>query len=144
MDRAHEALAELLRRSRHRYTRGRRQLVDALLEAGRPLTVRELLDGGRSLSVSSTYRNLSILEACGAVRRISSVGDDGVRYELHESLTGHHHHLGCSVCGQLIDFVLPDEVESALSLATQEAQRVAGFIAQSHRLELVGTCRSCA
>jgi Fe2+ or Zn2+ uptake regulation protein len=143
VDAEHERIARSLERCGQRYTSGRRRLVELLAAAKRPVTVRDLLARDDDLAASSTYRNLELLERCDIVRSIPSFGDDGVRYELHESLTGHHHHLGCAVCGQLVDLVLPDEIESALELAVAEARRVAGFVAEAHRLELIGTCRTC-
>lgn len=92
---------------------------------------------------SSVYRNLAILAACRVVRQIPSVSDDGVRVELHEDLTGHHHHLGCSSCGRLVAVILPEEIESALALASAEVASATGFRAEGHRFELFGICSSC-
>lgn len=142
-DSLHDAIEARLEQAGNRYTRGRRRLIEVLLEAGRPLTVRELLERGERLSTSSVYRNLGVLEASRVLRQIPSVGDDGVRVELHEDLAGQHHHLDCSSCGQLIDIVLPAEVELALSRACRAVQRATGFRADGHRLELFGMCRSC-
>ncbi len=143
MDELHEVVEQRLGSAGSRYTRGRRRLVDELCTAGHPLTVRELLHRAETLSTSSVYRNLAILEACRVVRQIPSLSDDGVRVELHEDLTGHHHHLGCSSCGDLVDVVLPEEIESALARATAEVESTTGFRAEGHRLELFGTCHSC-
>ena len=143
VDAVHEVVEAQLAEAGHRYTRGRRLLVDVLLEAGCPITVRELLERTGRMSTSTAYRNLGVLEECRIARQIPSVGDDGVRVELHEDLVGHHHHLGCSSCGQVIDFVLPEEIERAVALATTVARQATGFLADGHRLELVGICRTC-
>src|SRR5690625_3887435 len=105
----HAIVDEQLRRTRQRYTRGRRELVELLDGAGRPVTIPELLELGSSQSQSSLYRNLAILEQCGAVHRIVT-SDDVARYELAEELSGHHHHLVCSQCGRLEDVVLPARI----------------------------------
>jgi len=139
----HDLVDEQLRRTRQRYTRGRRQLVALLVALGRPVTIPELLEHGAMQSQSSLYRNLAILEQCGAVERIAST-DDVARYELTEELAGHHHHLVCSSCGRIDDVVLPSAVERALALAAGEAHDQRGFVVESHKIELVGTCRSCA
>ncbi len=139
----HDIVDEQLRRTRQRYTRGRRQLVELLLATARPVTIPELLALGASQSQSSLYRNLAILEQCGTVERIAST-DDVARYELTEELAGHHHHLVCSACGRIDDVVLPSAVERALGLAAGEAYDQRGFLVESHKIELVGTCRSCA
>jgi Fur family ferric uptake transcriptional regulator len=141
-DDVHELIDEQLRRTRQRYTLGRRQLVQQLLDAGRPVTIPELLDLGASQSQSSLYRNLATLEQCGVVRRLAST-DDVARYELSEELSEHHHHLLCSTCGRLEDVVLPARIEKALADAATEARKQADFDVDSHRFELVGTCADC-
>ena len=138
----HDIVDEQLRRTRQRYTRGRRQLVELLVDTGRPVTIPELLELGASQSQSSLYRNLAILEQCGAVERLTST-DDVARYELTEELSEHHHHVVCSVCGRIDDVVLPPAIERALGAAAAEAHDQRGYMVDSHRLELVGTCGSC-
>lgn len=138
----HNIVDEQLRRTRQRYTRGRRQLVELLVETGRPVTIAELLELGASQSQSSLYRNLAILEQCGAVERLTST-DDVARYELTEELSEHHHHVVCSVCGRIDDVVLPPAIERALGAAAAEAHAQRGYTIDSHRLELVGACGSC-
>jgi Fur family transcriptional regulator, ferric uptake regulator len=138
----HDIVDEQLRRTRQRYTRGRRQLVELLLATSRPVTIPELLALGASQSQSSLYRNLAILEQCGAVQRLAST-DDVARYELTEALSEHHHHVVCAVCGRIDDVVLPPAIERALAAAAAEAHDQRGYTIDSHRLELVGTCESC-
>lgn len=142
-DNLHDIVDEQLRRTRQRYTRGRRQLVELLDDAKRPVTIPELLELGAGQSQSSLYRNLAILEQCGTVHRMVS-SDDVSRYELAEELSEHHHHLVCSICGRLEDVVLPAQIERALSRAADEAKEQRDFEVDSHRLELVGTCPKCA
>ena len=139
----HAEIAQQLRRSRQRYTRGRRQLVGMLLALDRPVTITDLLDRGAGQSQSSLYRNLAILEQAGAVRRLSSV-DDVARYELAEEHTEHHHHLVCSACGRVDDVTLPSRVERALGDAVEDASIQHGYTVDAHQLELVGTCPDCA
>jgi Fur family transcriptional regulator, ferric uptake regulator len=138
----HGTVDHWLRRTRQRYTAGRRQLVELLLDAGRPVTIPELLDLGADQAQSSLYRNLAILEQAGAVRRLTSTDDTG-RFELAEELSEHHHHLVCSTCGGIEDITLPDEVEEALHHAVDTAERESGFAIDAHHLELVGTCNDC-
>lgn len=139
----HTTVDQQLRRTRQRYTSGRRQLVDLLADADRPVTIPELVDIGASQSQSSIYRNLAILEQAGAVRRLSSTDDTG-RFELAEELSEHHHHLVCSACGGIEDITLPDEIEDALHDAVTRAQGDRSFHIDAHHLELVGTCGDCA
>lgn len=139
----HHIVDQQLRRTRQRYTSGRRQLVSLLSDAGRPVTIPELQDEGAQQSQSSLYRNLAILEQAGAVHRVAST-DEVTRYELAEELSEHHHHVVCSECGRLDDIVLPPAIEHALVLAADEARTQKDFAVDSHRLEFVGVCTTCA
>lgn len=139
----HDDIADLLRRADQRYTRGRRRLVDVLVDGGGPMTIAQILDGDDRLAQSSVYRNLVILEQVGAVVRIVT-RDDYARYELAEKLTDHHHHhLICTSCGDVTDFSLGDKTESSLESALARAAKRAGFAPETHRLDLVGVCSSC-
>ena len=138
----HATVDQQLRRTRQRYTAGRRQLVDLLDAAERPVTIPELIDRGARQSQSSIYRNLAILEQAGAVRRLTSTDDTG-RFELAEELSEHHHHLVCSDCGAIEDITLPDHIEDALHEAVHQAQDARAFHVETHHLELVGTCGDC-
>ena len=138
----HRIVDEQLRRTRQRYTRGRRALVASLLATGRPVTIGELVASGADQSQSSLYRNLAILEQCGAVHRMAST-DDVARYELAEELSEHHHHVVCGLCGRIDDVTLPASIERALAEAAKEAGRQQDYTVDSHRLELLGTCATC-
>ena len=139
----HAIVDEQLRRSRQRYTMGRRQLVDVLLAADRPLTIPELVELGAEQSQSSLYRNLAILEQSGAVHRLASSGDVA-RYELAEKLSEHHHHhVVCSSCGQIEDVTLSPRIEAALHDAAEAVREQRDYTVDSHRLEFVGMCTTC-
>ena len=139
----HTTAVDRLREEGQRYTTQRRALVDLLIEVEQPLTIPQLLERQSGLSQSSAYRNLAVLERAGVVHRIA--GADGfARYELSEHLTGHHHHLICSACGDVLDFEVADAVERDLEVALHRAAEQAGFRVSGHRLDLVGTCASCS
>ena len=139
---AHETVADLLRRDGQRYTTARRGLVRMLLGLTRPATIAELGAIDPAQSQSSLYRNLAVLERCGAVHRLSSV--DGVsRFELSEDLSHHHHHLACERCGRLEDVVLPPPVEATLHRVTAELGDAHGYDVTRHALELLGVCADC-
>ena len=142
VERKHRDIAYMLDRSGHRYTTQRRRVIDALIEAGRPVTLPTLLDLDDSLSQSSAYRNLDILEQAGAIRRIVT-GSEHAYYELAESLLGHHHHLICVDCGLVRDIELDDAVERAVDAALGRAASAAGFVALDHCVDLRGRCAEC-
>jgi Fe2+ or Zn2+ uptake regulation protein len=125
-----------------RYTAGRRALVTALRAADRPVTLPELLEMSQDLPQSSAYRNLSLLEEAGVVRRLMH-GADHAHYELAEALTEHHHHLICNECGLVEDVTLPPRLEHTLDDAFGEIAAMAGFEATGHIIDVYGLCADC-
>jgi Fur family ferric uptake transcriptional regulator len=126
-----------------RYTSGRRALVDLLASAGRPLSIPDILGSDNSVPQSSVYRNLTVLEQAGVVRKVQG-GDDFSRFELAEDLTRHHHHLVCVSCGSVDDYTVPPQFERTMAVTLDEVAAETGFRAQFHRLDLVGVCARCA
>jgi Fe2+ or Zn2+ uptake regulation protein len=139
----HQEAASRLETSGQRYTRTRRRLIDILARAGMPLALPEIVRGRKDLPQSSVYRNLAGLEEAGVIRRVQSEDGSG-RYELAEDLTGHHHHLMCSRCGRVQDLHIPPGLERQLDRTLDTLAREARFATVSHRLDLIGLCRSCA
>jgi Fe2+ or Zn2+ uptake regulation protein len=142
-DDLHTTVAERIRADGQRYTAQRQALVDLLDTVEQPLTIPQLLERAPGLAQSSAYRNLAVLERAGVVRRIVT-SDEFARYELAEDLTHHHHHLICATCGEVTDFAVSDEMEEELESALATVARRSGFEVRHHRLDLVGTCRSCS
>jgi len=139
----HATVAARLRRVGYRYTAGRRALVVAIIGANRPMTASELTAATRGLPQSTMYRNLAHLEQAGVVHRVFST-DDYARFELAEELGGHHHHLVCVTCGTVEDFTAPGRFERILSELMSKVTDGRGFTAETHRLDLLGVCGTCA
>ena len=139
----HDAVALRLAGLDQRYTRQRRILVETLARAGRPLTVPEIVAVAPELPQSSAYRNATALVEVGVLRRVSGADDHG-RFELAEELSGHHHHLVCARCGKVEDFDASPALEQALDDATRLSVGLCGYTIGEHRLELFGTCPTCA
>jgi Fur family transcriptional regulator, ferric uptake regulator len=129
----HATVAGRLEAIGQRYTDGRRRLVSALAAGDGP---------ARGVPQSSAYRNLSVLEEAGCVHRVPTP-DGGALYELDERLVGHHHHLQCLRCGDVVDFDVPAALERALGRAIDEVAASSGFTVEGHRLDLVGRCSRC-
>jgi Fur family transcriptional regulator, ferric uptake regulator len=138
-----ETIALRLGLQQQRMTSVRRQIVDVLAVAHRPLTIPEILEAGEDLAQSSAYRNLVVLEEVGVVHRIVT-HDEFARYELAEDLTGHHHHLVCASCGRVEDLPASESIERSVEAAVLQAARKVGFRTRHHRLDLVGTCADCS
>lgn len=141
-DGIHAEIGRLLRTKHLVYTRGRRQLIDALLHIGHPASVPQLLKHRPKLTQSSIYRNLTGLEQAGIVHRVAG-SDDHARYELDEHFIGHHHHLICIKCGVVADFVVPPDAERTLSATLERAATIGRFRLTGHRLDALGLCSRC-
>jgi Fur family ferric uptake transcriptional regulator len=139
----HETAHGRLRSVHQRYTAGRRSLVEVLAAAGRPLSIPDILGADPSVPQSSVYRNLTVLEQAGVVRKVHGA-DDFSRFELAEDLTRHHHHLVCVSCGSVDDYTVPLQLERTMAVTLDEVAAATGFQAQFHRLDLVGVCARCA
>ena len=130
-----------------RYTSQRRLIVTVLAAADRPLIIQQLIKRASStkkvLAQSSLYRNLVVLESVGVVQRVFST-DEIVRYELNDEILGHHHHLVCSKCGEVLDVRIPEALELNLDAALLQIAKRSGFKLDQHRLDLIGRCSKCS
>lgn len=139
----HATVTGRLRVIGQRYTSGRRRLVDALGSGDGPASIAALSARADDLPQSSIYRNLAVLEEAGCVHRLPA-GHGSALFELAEDLTGHHHHLVCTSCGDVVDFQVTPALERSLGRAVEEVSRSAGFQVEGHRLDLVGLCSGCS
>ena len=115
-----------------RVSTARREVLEALMAAGGPLTAEEL--AGHA-DLASTYRNLETLESIGIVRHVH-LGHGPGRYELSDRSAGW---ATCESCGRSIP--LPSPALQAIRLAVREA---AGFEAAFTHFPIVGRCRECS
>jgi len=136
----HAEAERLLRAIDQRYSDGRRRLVETLLAATHPLVATDIADD--DLPQSSVYRNLTVLEQAGVVSKVLTNGERAA-FELAERLKGHHHHLVCVGCGQVLDIDLPADIERRLTDDMTSTARSAGFVLVGHRLDLLGRCSTC-
>jgi Fur family ferric uptake transcriptional regulator len=127
-----EDMAAALRKAGLRMTRQRLTLIDVLAESTDHPDAVELLTRVRradpATSLSTVYRTLSVLEACGLIHRRSFEGAPA-RFEAADE--GHHDHIVDLETGAVIEFY---------SAAIEELQnRVAaefGYEVVHHRMEL--------
>lgn len=141
-DELRELVVDRLRQADQRYTSGRREMVEILAGAGRPLNIADIAHLLPDMARSSAYRHLTDLQNAGVVRRVEA-NDDFGRFELAEDLTGHHHHLLCSHCGAVIDIDPPAPLERAIEKALDALAVAADFELRSHRLDGLGLCSKC-
>ncbi|MBE1555847.1 peroxide-responsive transcriptional repressor PerR [Sporosarcina limicola] len=88
-----------------------------------------------NMSVATVYNNLRVFRNSGLIKELT-YGDASSRFDF---VTHDHYHIICDECGTIVDFHHPglEEVEHL-------ASHVTGFKVNSHRLEVYGTCPSCA
>jgi Fur family ferric uptake transcriptional regulator len=141
-----ELAVQMLAANGQRMTPKRRAIMRILDTAANPLTIGEIVSRSAAdhaaLAQSSVYRNLAVLEAAGVVRKVVAVDEFG-RFELGEVLTGHHHHLLCTVCGRVEDVELSAQAEAVLDAELSGLAKEHGFTLDHHRLDAVGRCSSC-
>ncbi|MGN6552389.1 MAG: Fur family transcriptional regulator [Verrucomicrobiota bacterium] len=133
-------LAERLRSHSRKMTGPRQAILRILREQAHPMSNKEIfaaLPKG-DCDLATVYRSMHLLEGMGMVKRFD-LGDGVARFELlQEGDDGHHHHLICTRCSDIVEI---DECVMH-GLEEQIAQRN-GFKAVTHRLEFFGICPDC-
>lgn len=118
-----------------RATAQRLAVARAVDESTGSFTVAELHDRARGheprLGLATTYRTLELLRATGAVHPLGE-------HAYVRCSPDHHHHLVCTSCGGV------EETELCAAPSESELRRRHGFRAQTHELDIYGTCRRCA
>ena len=120
----------------------RRAVLELFCSGGaQHLTAQQAHDAIRdrepSIGLVPVYRCLELFTSVGILDKIKF--NDGLdRYERRPGPSGHHHHLVCTGCGQVVEFgdCLIRSIES-------ELERLSGFCIEGHWLELIGRCREC-
>ena len=134
------SLTGRLRRESRKITGPRAAILEILGQHHHPLTNKEIfaeLPKGQC-NLATIYRAVRMLERLGMVKRFD-FGDGVARFELvAEGDDGHHHHLICTQCAQVVEIgeCFPTEIEQRIA-----AQN--GFRAVTHRLEFFGVCPDC-
>jgi Fur family ferric uptake transcriptional regulator len=125
------AAAAALRERGLRLSTARRQLLEALFAADRPLSAEELAGDG---DVASAYRNLEVLEDVGLVRHVHLGHGPG----LYHPAGREREFVVCESCGA-IQAVAPD----ALDGVREAALAAVGYRARFTHFPLAGLCPDC-
>lgn len=116
----------------------RRELVALVMSQVRRFSADDLQAelGQRGLSIgrATIFRTLDLLVRLGHVGRVRDGGRGG--YAVCDP--GHHHHLVCSSCGQVMH-IAGCPVASYLS----DLESKTGFSVAHHSLEIAGLCPDC-
>ena len=96
----------------------------------------QLKSDGKNVSRATVYRTIAILEKYAFLRKLE-LGDGRARYEYKLGL-GHHDHMVCIECGQIIEF-FNTEIESLQDQICKEKN----FKLVRHIHQLFGVCEIC-
>lgn len=121
-----------------RLTPQRRAVLAAIAAAEGSFSVVEIYDRARRaaprLGLATVYRTVELLRHEGYVRPLAG----GPRATYVTCHPGHHHHLVCLGCGAV------EETELCGAPSDAELRRRHGFQAQTHEVDVYGTCARCA
>jgi Fur family ferric uptake transcriptional regulator len=122
-------------------TQARRSVLEVLFKEEKHLTSSEIIElvaeGNSKIGRASIFRALELFTDLGIIRPSNFEGQSP-RYVVMEA-NGHHAHLVCNRCKQVID--LGDcRLEGILEQVAKENQ----FKLSGHLLELYGMCKTCA
>ena len=90
----------------------------------------------RRIGNVTVFRAIKALVACGVAREVV-LGDGLTRFEHHYQHPSHHH-IVCTQCGQVIEFVSPE-----LERMHDEITKEYGFHSDQHWFEACGICVDC-
>jgi Fur family transcriptional regulator, ferric uptake regulator len=134
-----QSAIKLLKAKGHKLTAARRVILETLLASGGHLSADELAEQVRQAAPGvgrmTVYRTLDLLNELGLIRPVYQ-GTGAAHYVwLHD---GHHHHLVCSSCDQVIEFE-----DCVIEEVADQLGRRFNFQIEGHLLELYGVCGDC-
>jgi Fur family transcriptional regulator, ferric uptake regulator len=132
-------LSAALARQGYRLTEARKAILQALVRCGGHVSADDLVarvhETAPNVGRMTVYRTLDVLCQLNVIRPVYQ-GTGAAHYVLLHD--GHHHHLVCGVCHQVIEFAdcMLEEIEEVV------AERF-NFTVQGHLLEFYGVCANC-
>ena len=98
-----------------------------------------------SIGLTTVYRTLELLVRAGLIHKFD-FGDGRARYELAQGSEkpGHHHHLICTGCGNIIDYAdfIDEEIE-LLKKTEKGLSKKYNFKITNHLIQFYGLCAKC-
>ena len=132
-------ITERLREKGYRLTPQRLMILSAIENSRDHISAEEIYAQVAAkypnVNISTVYRTLELLKKLGMVYEID-LGEGRIRYHAEES--GHHHHLVCQTCGNVIDID-----ESTLSSLRDILVRDYHFQAELRHVGIFGICEKC-
>jgi Fur family ferric uptake transcriptional regulator len=132
-------LTSRLRRKLRKVTGPRQAILEILRRHNGPLSIKEIqAQLNNRCDLATIYRSMHLLEEMFMVKRFD-FGSGGARFELlPEGDDGHHHHLVCTNCADVVELeeCFPKELERRIAARN-------GFKSVTHKLEFFGLCPRC-
>jgi len=136
-----EAIVDLLREHGMRITRNRTRILDALLQADKPLSLDEIQSrAGLKGSVpdyATVFRVMTVLESLQIAQKVH-LNRSCSYYELLDPRQ-HYDHIICTECGNVTVMVDSCPVEKV----ERQIEQQYGYSEIRHSLEFFGKCRRC-
>lgn len=125
----------------HRVTKPRKVVAQLIASRHGHFTSAELLADARSrrlpLGRATLFRALDLFTELGALERLDLPTGEHAYVACEPEQ--HHHHVVCRACGRSVEVQ-----DTGLQLVVSEIARRSGYVIDTHRLELFGTCSACA
>ena len=136
-----EAIVDLLREHGMRITKNRTRILDALLQADKPLSLDEIQSrAGLKGSVpdyATVFRVMTLLESLQVAQKVH-LNRSCSYYELLDPRQ-HYDHIICTECGNVTVMVDSCPVEKV----ERQIEQQYGYSEIRHSLEFFGKCRKC-
>ena len=140
MDKISEKIKTYVSTKGLRWTDQRRIILETMAQSKQHLTTEELFHKvhkqNPAIGYATVARTLHLLVDAGLCEQID-ISDGAMRYEVVAE-DKHHDHLICIKCGKFIEVFSPELEKIQAKLVRQH-----GFIEESHKLQIFGTCESC-
>ncbi len=137
-----EAILNRLRGEGMRITATRRNILQVLFEAEKPLALQEIQElaaaRGGEPDYATVFRMMTLLEGLHLVHKVNLQRSCSY-YELNDP-SRHYDHIVCTSCGKVVVIDIP----CPLGETEKRIAEHYGFRDLSHSLEFFGRCPECA
>ena len=134
-----QSIIKKIKAQGYRLTGARLGIINVLAKSQKPLTSPEVWEAlkkqGLKTDRVTVYRELNFLSAHLFVL-VVRLADKAVKYEIQSV---HHHHLVCTSCNAVKDYILDHQLFEQEKKIYQKEK----FKVNSHSLEFFGLCQKC-
>ena len=136
-----EAILNRLQGEGLRITAGRRNILNVLFKAEKPLSLQDIQDRaaaeGSGPDYATVFRMIALLDRLHVVHKVNLQRACSY-YELNDP-SKHYDHIVCTACGKVVVIDIP----CPLAETEQQVAERYGFRNLSHSLEFFGRCSDC-